>query len=465
MKKPLYIVIVAILLFTAAAACACSDKTPDAISSKYENLAADGSFTVDGGAAGDSAVFGFGKTVTFNTVVLKEKGDSVTSFRIYADDGEVPIYGNDFIGGYRFCSFAETKADKIRLEVLAADGEWKLEDVEAYLITGKAEDFAVMSYINADTAYLLSEDLLEAARVVTQFNVFGCAHFDAKGEIILVDYEINGEKVSGAEIMRGAVENIRKANPAATVVATVLGNKDFGDGLTTVGRHNEAMGNNSAALTANLLKFINEYGLDGVSFDYEYPEKKKDFDIFTDYLKELDKALGSGKLLTAAISDWCVRTFGYSAKDFEVLDSIELMAYDMFDERGNHSSFYGSCYSILKNMEKKGVDMSKVNLGLPFYSRPLNGDSFWGSYRDVADRLSPYENSIEQEYTNLDGVAKPATLNYYNGRQLIYDKTRFAIACGAGGVMIWHFGCDSFDAELSLFSQIDAAVNGEYIIK
>ena len=465
MKKLLSVIVVAVLVFSAATLCACSDKTPDAISSKYEDLAESGSFVNDGGKAGDSAVFDFGKTVTLNTVVLKEKEDNVTSFRIYADDAVVPVYGNDFIGGYRYCTFGETQVNKLRIEVLSADGDWKLEELEAYMIKGNAEGFAVMSYINADTAYLLSEEQADAARIVTQFNVFGCAHFDADGNIILADYEIDGEKVNGAEIMRVAVENIRKANPAATVVATVLGNKDFGDGMTTIARHNEAMKNNASALTANLLAFINEYGLDGVSFDYEYPEKKKDFDIFTDYLEDLDKALGSGKLLTAAISDWCIRTFGYSAKDFESLDSIELMAYDMFDDRGNHSSFYNSCYSILSNMKKKGVEMTKVNLGLPFYSRPMNGDSFWGSYSDVADVLSPYENSVMQEYVDLEGVAKPAALNYYNGRQLIYDKTRFAIDSGAGGVMIWHFGCDSFDNELSLFKQIDAAVNGEYIIK
>lgn len=464
MKKLFCFLIIFTVLFCAFNFSACSDKTPDAISSKYEDLAKSGEFTVDGGNAGDCAVFDFGKTVLINTVVLKEKGDNITSFRIYADDGEEPVYGNDFIGGYRYCAFAPVEVNKLRVEVLGADGEWKLSDIEAYLILTSADDFEVMSYIYADTAYTMTDGQAAIAACVTQFNVFGCTYFDEKGEIKWVDYEINGATVGGKEVFRGAVEKLRQVNPSAEIVASLLGNRDFGDGLTTTERHNAAMDVNADKLTANILALIKEFGLDGISFDYEYPEKSKDFNVFSDYIKDLDVALGEGKLLTAAISDWCIRAFGYSSEDLEPLDSIEVMAYDSFDERGNHSTFYKSCYEILKSLDKKGVDLSKVNLGLPFYSRPINGDSYWGSYKDVAEELSPYENTYVEAYTDLDGIKHPALANYYNGRQLVYDKTRYAMDCGAGGVMIWHFGCDSEDPELSLFSQIAAAISGRYTI-
>lgn len=464
MKKILCVFSALILLFSTLAFVGCSDKTPDAISSGYDDLAEEGKFVSDSGSAGDSAVFDFGKTVLINTVVLKEKGSKITSFRIYADDKDEPIYGNDFIDGYRYCAFAPVELTTIRVEVLTAEGNWQIEDIEAYFILKNAEDFSVMSYIYADTAYTLTPQQAEIASYVTQFNIFGCTYFDADGNVVFADYEIDGKQIQGEEVLRGAVENIRRVNPSASVVVTVLGNRDFGDGMTTVSRHNAAMGKNASSLTDNLLDLINGYDLDGVSFDYEYPEKIKDFDIFADYIEQLDNALPQGKLLTAAISDWCIRTFGYSAKDLEPLDSIEIMAYDSFDDRGNHSTFYKSCYTILKDLDKKGVDLSKVNLGLPFYSRPVNGDSFWGSYNNVAETLSPYENTVTEAYIDLDGVAHPALANYYNGRQMIYDKTRYAIDCGAGGVMIWHFGCDSADKDLSLIMQIAAAKSGQYTI-
>ena len=463
MKKIFYAFTVIAVLLCACTFTACSDKTPDAISSQYDNVADGGKFVSDSGAAGDSAVFDFGKKVLINTVVLKEKGSNITSFRIYVDGSDKPVYGNDYVNGYRYCTFAAVETTKLRIEVLEADGNWKLTALEAYLILKDTSDFEVMSYINADTAYKMTQGQAELAAYVTQFNVFGCAYFDADGELVLVDYDLDGNTVKGSEVLQGAIENVRKANPAATVVVTVLGNRDFGDGMTTTERHNSAMGEYSSVLTGNLLALIDEYGLDGISFDYEYPEKKKDFETFSDYIASLDKALGD-KLLTAAISEWNIGLNGYSAEDLQPLDAIEVMAYDVFDERGNHSSFYSSCYQTLKNLEKKDVDLSKVNLGLPFYSRPENKDSYWGSYNNIADKMSAYENAIKEDYVTMEGTERTAVLNYYNGRQLIYDKTRYAIDCGAGGVMIWHFGCDSQDPELSLFGQISAAINGEYII-
>ena len=463
MKKIFYAFTVIAVLLCACTFSACSDKTPDAISSQYDNVADGGKFVSDSGAAGDSAVFDFGKKVLINTVVLKEKGSNITSFRIYVDGSDKPVYGNDYVNGYRYCTFAAVETTKLRIEVLEADGNWKLTALEAYLILKDTSDFEVMSYINADTAYKMTQGQAELAAYVTQFNVFGCAYFDADGELVLVDYDLDGNTVKGSEVLQGAIENVRKANPAATVVVTVLGNRDFGDGMTTTERHNSAMGEYSSVLTGNLLALIDEYGLDGISFDYEYPEKKKDFETFSDYIASLDKALGD-KLLTAAISEWNIGLNVYSAEDLQPLDAIEVMAYDLFDERGNHSSFYSSCYQTLKNLEKKDVDLSKVNLGLPFYSRPENKDSYWGSYNNIADKMSAYENAIKEDYVTMEGTERTAVLNYYNGRQLIYDKTRYAIDCGAGGVMIWHFGCDSQDPELSLFGQISAAINGEYII-
>ena len=134
------------------------------------------------------------------------------------------------------------------------------------------------------------------------------------------------------------------------------------------------------------------------------------------------------------------------------------MSYDMFDERGNHAAFYTSAYEVVDKLIDKGLDLKKFNLGVPYYSRPVNADPYWGNYYDVADKLSPFENSYVEAYTDINGVSHPALLNYYNGRQMIYDKTAYAMDAGLGGIMIWHFGTDSFDPELSLTNTIAKAI-------
>ena len=172
MKKILPIIMLICVVASVFALSACTGKTPKAITEAFEDLAEDGKFLSDSGNAGDSAVFDFGKSVTFNTLVLKEKDENITSFRIYADDSDVAFYGNDYIEGYRYCAFETVTASSIRIEVLTADGEWKLKKPEAYLVSGSAEDFEIMAYISVDEAAALAGEKAEVAKKVTDFNLF-----------------------------------------------------------------------------------------------------------------------------------------------------------------------------------------------------------------------------------------------------------------------------------------------------
>lgn len=458
MKKILPIMMLICVVASVFALSACTGKTPKAITEAFEDLAEDGKFLSDSGNAGDSAVFDFGKSVTFNTLVLKEKGENITSFRIYADDSDVAFYGNDYIEGLRYCAFETVTASSIRIEVLTADGEWKLKKPEAYLVSGSAEDFEIMAYISVDEAAALEGGKAEVAKKVTDFNLFNVVYFDKDGNLVFNELETDGGKISARGLLKTAVTAIKSLNPSATVVVMVLGNKDFGDGMTVTERHNSAMGSNSDRLKANLIAFVEEYGLDGVSFDYEYPESLKDYTVYKKFVKELKSALPEGKLLTAALAIWNIGVGKLTKKDLANFDSIEIMSYDMFDERGNHAAFYTSAYDVVDRLIGKGLDLKKINLGVPYYSRPVNADPFWGNYYDVADKLSPFENSYTEAYTDINGVSHPELRNYYNGRQMIYDKTAFAMDAGLGGIMIWHFGTDSFDPELSLTNTIAKAI-------
>lgn len=464
MKKFLVLIIILTAVFVPMFAMSgCSDKTPDIIADNYENVAKDGSFDKTKGNAGESIVFDFSKEVTINTIVLKEKDNAVTSFRLYADDSDTPFYGNDFISGYRYCSFETITLQKLRIEVLTSDKAWEIEEIEAYLIESSlnsSDDFRIMSYITIDSSFYLDEGFEENLKAITQFNLIGNIYLDKDGNIVFKEITAEGKTYEGKEAFKYALDKIRAVNPSAKVVATILGNQDFyGDNLDTEERHSEAMDKHSDKLISNILGIIEEYDLDGVSFDYEYPHKYKSYKIYKAFLKELKSSLPEGKLLTAAISSWQLGIGMFSKKDLQVLDQIEVMAYDSFDERGNHSTFYKSAYDVLDGFRSKGVDMKKINLGIPYYSRPVDGATFWGNYGDVADKLSPWENSYVQEYTDLDGKKYPPLSNYYNGRQLVYDKTAYAVDSGVGGVMIWHMACDSKDKDLSLTLTIAKAVN------
>ena len=170
---------------------------------------------------------------------------------------------------------------------------------------------------------------------------------------------------------------------------------------------------------------MEEYGFDGVSFDYEYPYTRKSNQIYGNFLEKLKAAMPEGKKLSAALSLWNISGFnGFPVKKLDCLDSIE---------RGNHSAFYEMCANAIYQLKSKGVDMSKVHLGLPFYSRPADKAAYWGDYAQASKKLGKWGNSLVEEI-NVDGKVYQQVC-YYNGRQMIYDKTCYALDIGLGGVL------------------------------
>ena len=482
MKHTLVLVIAAVLVCAAVgmlclAGCT-RNSTPGSIVGRFANLAEGGEFGTKSGKSGESAVFEFGREVTFNTLVLKESGDNIRKFRVYADDGEEPFYGGDYVEGYHYGSFSAVTASSLRIEI-ESDGNWKLKGLEAYDISDTAEeDFEIMGYVTAQWAYSggeLEEEWAPNLQAVTHLNYISGVYFDSKGGLYFraADgsdkvYGINdttAEGVSAREAFSKGLENLR-AYTDAKIVVTFLGNINNGTGeeMGTEERHNAAMtGAASDVLTENILAFVGEFGFDGVSFDYEYPSAASSFENFTGYLEKLHTAMdgkfGAGeKLLTAAISEWQLGTASFTPENLDILDRIEVMAYDLFDDHGNHSSFYSACYLLIGQLEEKGFDLGKINLGLPFYSRPENGDTFWGNYFDVAEELGEWDNAFYyNEYTTLEGVTASGN-TWFNGRGMIYDKTCYAADCGLGGVMIWHIGTDSTKEGYRLMDVIAEAV-------
>ncbi len=466
MKKFVSVLCIAVLAATfAVALVGCSpSETPPEIADNYTDLAAGGEFVSDSGDKGESAVFDFGKEVEINTLVLREKGSKIRSFALYADDETQPFYVSDVVEDYRVCSFAPRKLSQVKIEVTDCTKGWKLSSAEAYLIDKQpASDFRIMGYVTVESLIdgSLSDDYAEVMGYVTQFNLISSVYLDGNGELHFKD--VTGEG-NGEQDFDAALASLRGFMSAGdTVVVTVLGNKDFvGDGFsTTIDRHNAAMGDHGSVLIDNILAFIQDKGVDGISFDYEYPRSSKDFSNYGNFLLDLRSALDErfdgSKLLTAAIADWNMGANTFTKEYMAALDQIEVMAYDLFDGNGYHSAFYNTAYRIIDNCKANGADLAKINLGLPFYSRPVNKDEFWGMYNEVAGKLDPSGVFDYGSYVNLDG-SKGSALNYFNGPQLIYDKTSYAIDMGVGGVMIWHMAYDTADAATSLTHSIADAI-------
>ncbi len=116
---------------------------------------------------------------------------------------------------YKYCSHKTVTASSVTLKVVACDGQWNIKDFEAYNIVNTAkQDFGVMSYLLVDRAYTLTEESAALMSHTTEFNLFGSVYLDKAGRLHFQDYLFDGKSVKGTEVLRKAIENVRKYNPA-----------------------------------------------------------------------------------------------------------------------------------------------------------------------------------------------------------------------------------------------------------
>jgi len=200
---------------------------------------------------------------------------------------------------------------------------------------------------------------------------------------------------------------------------------------------------NRTAFVNSMISFTNQYNLDGVDIDWEYPSAGTQANNFLLMMQQLSTAMhNSGKLLTAAVigdgGDYIVDGI------FSITDYLVIMAYD--DNNFQHATFeVGTrCMNYWLN---RGLPVAKAILGVPFYGHDSSKDP------NSADAYVNYN-------TILSGGAN-AQLDVngsigYNGIITMKSKTSYAMATG-GGLAIWELSGDVTGTN-SLLSAINQVV-------
>lgn len=295
------------------------------------------------------------------------------------------------------------------------------------------------------TAYVIGDRILENfdsshMSQVTDAILFGCATFDENGEISETDYLEKAQSV-----LRNSSDNVN-------IYLNLLGpgnqssSDDWNDQMNDLSeRHTNAF--KSGRLEENIKNILGKYDFDGVFFDYEYPLKAKYWKAFDSFLIGLDATLGNDYKIGVALADWNAKQ---SKKAIAVCDFVEVMAYDLWDDNGNHATME-QAEKCINKMLKKGYSRSQLDLGVPFYARPTTREAYWYDYASWADKLD--ENGLCKD----DETGLTFSFNDYD---LIYQKSKWAVENGIGGIMVWHYSCDlPADNEKSLFNAIYNAKN------
>ncbi len=202
----------------------------------------------------------------------------------------------------------------------------------------------------------------------------------------------------------------------------------------------------SGNLEPNVVAFLEEYGLDGVSFDWEFPTSKAQKRLYSDFLVSMDKALGDKYYLSVALHEICPEM---TPEAIAIIDHVELMSYDIWDDQRMHATLELAIQNVQTFLDL-GYRPEQINLGIPLYGRPQTGEAFWPEYNAYYQLMD--ENGLY--YDEGRGLAYS-----FNTYEAAYEKTKWAIEKGLGGVMTFANHCDlPADNEMALQNAIAKAI-------
>lgn len=210
----------------------------------------------------------------------------------------------------------------------------------------------------------------------------------------------------------------------------------------------------------NCLKAVNQYGLDGIDIDWEFPTQTahgritgtpEDTQNFTYLMRDLREALGNDKLLTVATED------GAHYMDFpsiiQYLDFVNIMSYCMGCPPYNHNSALGtynkdrmSCEKSVAKHKEAGVPYEKMVLGMAFFGTAADYDEI--DFRDI--NYDGYNVCWDQaaKVPYLTDSSGTMVLSYDDERS-IGLKADFVREKGLLGAMYWALEADDDTWSLS----------------
>ena len=302
----------------------------------------------------------------------------------------------------------------------------------------------------------------------------------------------NGEIVAGfahdAENFQ-TLTKLREANPNLAILISVGGwtwSGKFSDmALTKATR---------AKFIASAIRFVENYRLDGVDIDWEYPglpgignmHRPEDKKNYTALLKELRAALNRkqqelgrhlySSVATGAAPDFLEHTEMKKVQRY--VDSVNLMSYDYYEPTsdrmtGHHAALYTdpkdpkavSADASVKAYRKAGVPAKKIVLGVPFYGHAwsdvdaANHGLFEAGkeahvkadYKDIVHTLLPggyiryWDDAASAPY--LYNAANKTFVSYEDV-QSVTLKSEYVLRNHLGGIMFWEYSGDSDGALL-----------------
>lgn len=269
-----------------------------------------------------------------------------------------------------------------------------------------------------------------------------------------VNDTFDGVRIDNPERLRKIV-GLKHLNPDLEVQLSIGG---WGSG-----RFSEMVADSMcrSAFVDDCVHVIEEYGLNGIDIDWEYPtisaagisSSSDDTDNFTLLMRDLRVKMPAGTILSLA----SVHDASYI--DFKAIlpyvDFVNIMSYDMATPPYHHSPLHAShtcgnnsAESAVKAHIEAGVPPCRLTLGLPFYGRGSDSYSNFVDYRNISVMPGCVErwDSVSCSPYIVDAVGR-LVLGYDNEAS-IRAKCNFIRDNGLLGAMYWEYSGDNSQDDL-----------------
>ncbi len=230
-----------------------------------------------------------------------------------------------------------------------------------------------------------------------------------------------------------------RAHNAGVKVTISAGGWGASDGFPSIGQDASIR----AIFISNMVNFISNNELDGMDLDWETPIDQTKIDQQDILLSELSNALHPlGKIVTVSVNG---DTLELKPSAVNYVDWVNVMAYDMNWNNAEHSTF-NDAVAALQRYENAGIPKEKLEMGIPFYGR----DDTWSSAMKYEEIISACP-LLQADDNYCNG-------HFFNGIDLVQQKTQYVLDNGYDGIMIWNLGQDTYDST-SLLNAINVVLD------
>jgi len=302
----------------------------------------------------------------------------------------------------------------------------------------KARDFALVGYMPEWRHEGADFDRLSSH--LSHLVLFS-AEVTPKGDIAGLD------RLPRPELM---AEARKAASKYGTKLLLCLGGNGRSGGFSVMVRNQK----NRHSFLASLSMLMEDYQLDGIDYNWEYPgyrmglgyleekEVLKDYEGLASLLKETKLLFKeSGRVVTMAYyPDTRQESLLALVDAVSHVDLIHSMSYD---QGGAQHSPRELAEKTINQARAAGLPLNKLTLGVPFYGRD-SGRGDWVTYEDLIQNhqdLLPEDDSVVKVVMDK-GELKERLIIGFNGQETLKWKTELAFGNGLAGIMVWEVGQD-----------------------